>query len=59
MLHDLALRRFSGHRRTGTGILLALARRDEPKEELTRDLLVIEILEVVLATGVGCHGCRV
>ena len=30
-----------GHRRTGTGVLLAFARRDQPKEELARGLLIL------------------
>jgi hypothetical protein len=36
LLHDPALRRFRGLRRTREGILLALARCDQQKEKLTR-----------------------
>src|SRR5215510_5785515 len=40
LLHDLALRRIRRHRCSGTGVLLAFARSDQPKEELARGLLI-------------------
>ncbi len=41
LLHDLALLKLWGHRRTGTGVLLPLARSDQAQKSLARCLLIV------------------